>query len=104
HTPPPCPITSSLTLHAALPISRTGAERSLPVHLGRVIAIIPGDQRRARGRAHRHERVQGHHAPAATADVDPADTGGGQPELGLRDRKSTRLNSSHGSNSYAVFC
>src|SRR5205809_1555466 len=25
-------------------------------------------------------------------------------QLGIRDRKSTRLNSSHGYNSYAVFC
>src|SRR3712207_8324803 len=30
--------------------------------------------------------------------------GGGQPRLGLRDRKSTRLNSSHANISYAVFC
>src|SRR5207245_3314134 len=28
----------------------------------------------------------------------------GAPELSARDRKSTRLNSSHGSISYAVFC
>src|SRR3989337_3797432 len=27
-----------------------------------------------------------------------------QALIALRDRKSTRLNSSHGSNSYAVFC
>src|SRR5690348_17812167 len=29
---------------------------------------------------------------------------GGRPDLVLRDRKSTRLNSSHPSISYAVFC
>src|SRR2546422_6567309 len=29
---------------------------------------------------------------------------GGEAEQGLRDRKSTRLNSSHGYISYAVFC
>src|SRR3712207_7945273 len=28
----------------------------------------------------------------------------GEDELGLRDRKSTRLNSSHANISYAVFC
>src|SRR5699024_11812994 len=33
---------------------------------------------------------------------DPADLGGGK--IGVRDRKSTRLNSSHVSISYAVFC
>src|SRR2546422_2622770 len=33
----------------------------------------------------------------------PADTGGHHPG-GPRDRKSTRLNSSHGYISYAVFC
>src|SRR5947209_10624618 len=29
---------------------------------------------------------------------------GGPAEVGLEDRKSTRLNSSHANNSYAVFC
>src|SRR5207245_4735837 len=32
------------------------------------------------------------------------DTGGDVERLGTADRKSTRLNSSHGSISYAVFC
>src|SRR2546422_4953578 len=36
---------------------------------------------------------------------DGANRGGGQTEIaGRRDRKSTRLNSSHGYISYAVFC
>src|SRR5438128_4246327 len=30
--------------------------------------------------------------------------GGGAPQFARIDRKSTRLNSSHGSTSYAVFC
>src|SRR5207245_5521080 len=33
--------------------------------------------------------------------IESADT---HPLVGMRDRKSTRLNSSHGSISYAVFC
>src|SRR5690348_17895803 len=37
-------------------------------------------------------------------DVDLGDLGGGRRLLGGRDRKSTRLNSSHPSISYAVFC
>src|SRR5207245_10479704 len=36
-----------------------------------------------------------------TASIDPKGVGKGSE---LRDRKSTRLNSSHGSISYAVFC
>src|SRR5689334_23522667 len=53
-------------------------------------------------------------ADAVTADVHPAqrpvdllDGGGGrgrQRQVALPDRKSTRLNSSHSSISYAVFC
>src|SRR3712207_7471004 len=38
---------------------------------------------------------------------DQVDVGGGQQRAGrlhLRDRKSTRLNSSHANISYAVFC
>src|SRR5690606_40239942 len=31
-------------------------------------------------------------------------SGAGHPETGVLDRKSTRLNSSHVKNSYAVFC
>src|SRR5207245_7324344 len=34
----------------------------------------------------------------------PAGTGGVRPAESAQDRKSTRLNSSHGSISYAVFC
>src|SRR5438128_3755977 len=53
---------------------------------------------------------------AQTAIITPADgldlgaapvpsSGGGGDDRGLRrDRKSSRLNSSHGSTSYAVFC
>src|SRR2546422_8203671 len=42
-------------------------------------------------------------ADDATAD-DLADLSGDGPDCAGRDRKSTRLNSSHGYISYAVFC
>src|SRR5689334_25374156 len=47
-----------------------------------------------RPRAHDHAGRRGDHA----ADPDQ------HPPRGRRDRKSTRLNSSHSSISYAVFC
>src|SRR5438128_7108959 len=50
-----------------------------------------GDRQRARGRAYRRARLP-----------PPARYRAPRPERG--DRKSTRLNSSHGSISYAVFC
>src|SRR2546429_7005021 len=40
----------------------------------------------------------------AVADVPRADRHRGCGDRGVRDRKSTRLNSSHGYISYAVFC
>src|SRR2546422_2238351 len=59
---------------------------------------------------HRHQRdlqPRGRAAHRVRADVRLE--GGGEPEVPLRragrlDRKSTRLNSSHGYISYAVFC
>src|SRR5437868_12067101 len=41
-------------------------------------------------------------APATSFVASPPAGSGGRPDG--RDRKSTRLNSSHVSNSYAVFC
>src|SRR2546429_1339870 len=38
------------------------------------------------------------------ADVEPYGPGDSEYAAGQRDRKSTRLNSSHGYISYAVFC
>src|SRR5262249_60490017 len=74
HPAPPAP--SPLSLHDALPICR------------RATAI--GQSRRAEGRRVRRNCF-----------VDP---GGGIFRDGGRDRKSTRLNSSHWPISYAVFC
>src|SRR5690348_17507657 len=56
-------------------------------------------------RSQRHLGIAGSHA-GADARL-PAEVGGGQRHpvgIGFGDRKSTRLNSSHPSISYAVFC
>src|SRR3954447_911743 len=43
-------------------------------------------------------------AAATGPNISSASIAGSSPELCAQDRKSTRLNSSHGSISYAVFC
>src|SRR5438067_10539427 len=66
-------------------------------------------------RSHERERHLAHDEQAARADADGAlvtaalfqrvvEIGPAGPKRGQRDRKSTRLNSSHVSISYAVFC
>src|SRR3712207_8959352 len=67
----------TLSLHDALPISA----RVLPLGQQRVVQRCRGGQRRQHAR-------------------DLPGVGLGR----LQDRKSTRLNSSHATNSYAVFC
>src|SRR2546422_11285850 len=74
----------TLSLHDALPISRP--RRSFPVRRDR----DREPRVRDRARARREQRA----APGLRPGRRPAD----------RDRKSTRLNSSHGYISYAVFC
>src|SRR5699024_12878948 len=100
HRSPSPPHTYTLSLHDALPI------------------LLPGDQiARVEGRGglagggdllRRHHRVarvgrgderQLHHAVG-----DGAAMAGAAPAFAEGDRKSTRLNSSHVSISYAVFC
>src|SRR5699024_12420733 len=72
---------ASLSLHDALPIShRTAA---------------PSDGRQG-------PKYSGH--PPADRFTDPGDHPGGEVRPCGEDRKSTRLNSSHVSISYAVFC
>src|SRR5207245_11667906 len=80
-TATPTPEIYTLSLHDALPISDP---------LGQLLPRRAG------------VRVE---APVETAGDEDAVLEG-RPVLGrrLRDRKSTRLNSSHGSISYAVFC
>src|SRR5688500_19392773 len=76
--------TSALPLHDALPISHELTERT------RAPEEVPDDQRLA-----------------AVEDLEgglDGTAGAGQGFRGIRDRKSTRLNSSHLVISYAVFC
>src|SRR3712207_8805586 len=75
----------TLSLHDALPISR---ERALP---GGQPPGPPLERGHARGPLRARPRARGGH-PAP------------RPPLRRRDRKSTRLNSSHANISYAVFC
>src|SRR5207245_11430173 len=68
----------TLSLHDALPIYQAG------------VAAAAGNARRTGGRA--------------AARGDSNSSGSGRVGVAPGDRKSTRLNSSHGSISYAVFC
>src|SRR5206468_6853847 len=92
-TDPPPPDTYTLSLHDALPIYHRQ-------HLAQVVAEQLGAQLRLAG-AHpvdvAHERVD-------LAVVGDHPVGVRQLPAGERDRKSTRLNSSHDQISYAVFC
>src|SRR5438445_7940230 len=61
---------------------------------------VVGEEGRARDlRGHRPDVVAHHDVGAAAVRV-----GVDRLLVGERDRKSTRLNSSHANNSYAVFC
>src|SRR5207249_5555607 len=91
---PPPPDTYTLSLHDALPILRLPEDRGreeLPQCLESV---------------ERARRAVGSNRDARRAGVEPiafvAEAGEGGVEA--EDRKSTRLNSSHVSISYAVFC
>src|SRR2546421_11982963 len=76
----------TLSLHDALPISRHGAAALRQRN--------PLDRRRA------DPEDRGQEAGAAARRA----AGGASGVGSLRDRKSTRLNSSHDQISYAVFC
>src|SRR5207245_11521553 len=52
----------------------------------------------------RRTRRGGWRPPRPAGRAVPRERRGERPLAPLRDRKSTRLNSSHGSISYAVFC
>src|SRR3712207_8059163 len=76
--------------------------RSARDHLG----ALP-DQRQHRRLDRRQLRVQPKHRPVAVRHdllVVRVDEGGDHDPLDAEDRKSTRLNSSHATISYAVFC
>src|SRR5688572_31963431 len=76
----------ALSLHDALPIFDPSERHA--AQLG------AADQRGQRQRGQRDQ--------VGRIDDDPGVEARRRPEL--RDRKSTRLNSSHSQNSYAVFC
>src|SRR5690625_5734374 len=84
---------NSLSLHDALPFSGGGGRR------------VPTRGCR-RGRQHAGCAGGGHPAAGGGGRMAGAGGGGGavhrHPDVA--DRKSTRLNSSHVANSYAVFC
>src|SRR5207248_9305302 len=88
----------TLSLHDALPISSPRGSRSRD-RLERVFADHGGAEGAAATRSGRYW--------ARTSDPQLVDSGQAFASVrrrSLRDRKSTRLNSSHRTISYAVFC
>src|SRR5207245_11327282 len=86
-TPPATTQTYTLSLHDALPISRPQKEmpmRTLEQTTDEILSLTAT------------------HFKVPRAELAPNDDF--FKKLGIEDRKSTRLNSSHGSISYAVFC
>src|SRR3712207_8293502 len=83
----------TLSLHDALPISRQGPPGA---------TVSAGLRRGARTLRSPRPRERADRA-ASRARPAPARRGCG-PDSRARDRKSTRLNSSHANISYAVFC
>src|SRR5207245_10810218 len=69
-------------------------------------AVAEGDADPGAGPGHLRHRVLPLPLEAATGDEKVATAEAKRPRrpAPVRDRKSTRLNSSHGSISYAVFC
>src|SRR5699024_11381357 len=94
-TAPATPVSYTLSLHDALPISRSRRQREQV-------------ERADRAERLEHERQRKAHAVRARTDVKPVQRQAPVPRRDgrqvARDRKSTRLNSSHVSISYAVFC
>src|SRR5207245_9544816 len=87
-------LTSPLPLHAALPICLSGHRASQ--------RRSPLDSGKDRGVGRRDRALSAAGGPAWRDDEDGAGTINDSKTR--RDRKSTRLNSSHGSISYAVSC
>src|SRR5207249_10516607 len=102
-TAPPTSAIYPLSLHDALPILHDFARHGMDVD-GLERERLRRRRREARERA--RDRVQ----PVDFGQDPPGRLGERRVEvpavllLALRDRKSTRLNSSHVSISYAVFC
>src|SRR5690349_22629899 len=90
----------TLSLHDALPIFAAPAHRH-----PRLAPDLEGERASDR---HRHQRRQvADHRDQAEPEVghvNVAVLAGGEAVRAAQDRKSTRLNSSHVENSYAVLC
>src|SRR5690349_17238689 len=91
-TPPS--YTNGLSLHDALPISGDREQ-------GGVLVV---DRRRDRERAGHGRDLRRPDAARDHDDLGPYRSGVWVPQVAAIDRKSTRLNSSHVENSYAVLC
>src|SRR5207249_8015269 len=92
----------SLSLHDALPICAVFLQRF--VQPGRIEEVL-ADEDVAGGRPRRARKAPGQLAGGGHGlRVTPALLQGVREEEQRLDRKSTRLNSSHVSISYAVFC
>src|SRR5207245_9026471 len=86
-------------LHDALPICR--APPRLPrTQADGLVGVVPGGRERLLGAARSARSAE---ALRLGAGLRARDVPGARLRV-PRDRKSTRLNSSHGSISYAVFC
>src|SRR5207249_10867695 len=101
---PPHPLPSPLSLHDALPIYLSltelhvdGVERPLAETWNRPRVVVQHEEPELGERRRRDERL----SRGVGGELRPAVHG---HERGIGDRKSTRLNSSHVSISYAVFC
>src|SRR5207249_12311272 len=98
-TTPPSPHLYTLSLHDALPICLRQARRDAIDHRRHVVEVSEDLRLRL-------DLLPGHGDPVRARPALPDHHGRLHPrsEVHLGDRKSTRLNSSHVSISYAVFC
>src|SRR5207245_10836230 len=99
-TTPPA-LLSHLSLHDALPISPNRERLVQGANRCREVAQV--GQQHAQVRERRGD-LDAMIACQAANDFQGAPVGGERLRPSTQDRKSTRLNSSHGSISYAVFC
>src|SRR5687768_17879638 len=69
----------------------------------KIVAELPGDGQRDKGYKAAEDALQAHSNLAGIFAINDPSALGARAAL-EKDRKSTRLNSSHGYISYAVFC
>src|SRR5207245_7030065 len=94
---PPPPAIPTVPLHDALPISWSSPPAD------EYVLPLEREPREPEDCEIEHDQDDRHLQKCAVVEHDAA-RHLGDPEADDRDRKSTRLNSSHGSISYAVFC